>query len=77
MKPKSPSVEQLECAAEWLDVNEGDGGEREFCAIVAKWLRRQATLKMLRDTARDAGVPVAEVRKRLLGHVPLDDEEEN
>lgn len=35
---KHPSIEDMETAAEWLDCNEGDNGEKEACSRVATWL---------------------------------------
>jgi len=38
-----PSAEALRTAAEWLDVNEGEGYESIDCHAVAFWLRKRAS----------------------------------
>lgn len=48
----TPTMEDFQTAADWLDTNEGDGGEAEACSRVAEWLRKQADAKELRDMAR-------------------------
>lgn len=62
---KTPTAEQMTAAAEWLRINEGEEGEAEACEAVADWLDQQAEAKTLRLIAREHGVPVAAVRKRL------------
>jgi len=60
-----PTVQQLETAAAWLDVNEGTDGEADDCAAVAQWLMHQARMLADRDIAREAGVPVRHVRRAI------------
>jgi hypothetical protein len=60
-----PSDEAVQIATEWLGVNEGDDGEAEACPRVAAWLRQQVMQRMVRSAAREAGVPVARLRKAL------------
>ena len=60
-----PTCEQMHLAAEWLRINEGEEGEAEACEAVADWLEEQSEAQMLREIAREQGVPVATVRKRL------------
>lgn len=59
-----PSADDMRLAAEWLDVNEGDE-ESAACQRVAAWLVEQADAKDLRDAAREHGVPVGALRKKL------------
>jgi hypothetical protein len=35
------TIEDLDVAAEWLDINDGDNGEKESCRAVAAWLRKE------------------------------------
>lgn len=65
---KTPNTDDLRFAAEWLRSydDEHDGGEQTKVAeAVAAWLDAQADAKELRDAAREHGVPVAGLRKRL------------
>jgi acetyl/propionyl-CoA carboxylase alpha subunit len=66
----TPSPDALRLAAEWLRQYDDthDGGEQTAqAAAVADWLDAQADAKELRDAAREHGVPVAALRKRLGG----------
>lgn len=65
-----PSPEDLRAAALWLDSNEGDADERDPLLRVAHWLDAQAEAQELREAAREAGVPVAQLRKRLTAASP-------
>jgi rRNA-processing protein FCF1 len=65
-----PSPEDLRAAAIWLDSNEGDAAERGPLLRVAHWLEVQAEAQELREAAREAGVPVAQLRKRLAAMTP-------
>jgi uncharacterized membrane protein len=64
--PERVSVEDLELAAEWLDVNEGDAGEAEACHRVAEWLRAEADRRgqdrIVRRLAKEAGTTVQHAR---------------
>jgi ornithine carbamoyltransferase len=70
---RKPSNEDLLTAAEWLDVNEGDSGEKEACHATAEWLRdlvekldRQAAeTNAVKKIAKEAGVPLAKAREAL------------
>ncbi len=62
---KRPTQEQIYLAAEWLRINEGEEGEAEACEAVADWLEEQSEAQMIREIAREQGVPVATIRKRL------------
>lgn len=62
---KRPSYDELLLAADWLDENEGDGGEAYSCKAVAKWLREVAEDRLIRSEARQAGVPVARLRRKI------------
>jgi hypothetical protein len=59
----TPTREQIEIAAMWLESNEGD--ERGACVAVAEWIKQQAYATMLRDKARRAGISVVELRRLL------------
>lgn len=64
---KTPSPDLLRRTAEWLDASIGtDGGEAEkdLDSVVA-WLFDLATQNELREMCREAGIPVAEARRRL------------
>ena len=68
---QTPTVEQMECAAEWLDVNEGEDGEAEGCHAVATWLRAEAKKKLKREAmaqakrqfAAEKGISVAHLER--------------
>ncbi|TXH00078.1 MAG: hypothetical protein E6R08_01175 [Nevskiaceae bacterium] len=64
----TPAPDDLRFAAEWLRAydDEHDGGEQTAIAErVAAWLDAQADAKELRDAAREHGVPVGGLRKRI------------
>jgi len=60
-----PSLDAMDTAAEWLESNEGEEGEADECAAVAKWLREQIAAAQLREVAKQAGVPT-KVARRIL-----------
>ncbi len=60
-----PTDQQFETALLWLQSNEGDAGEAEACQAVADWIERCRTQDMLRQTARQAGVSVVALRRKL------------
>lgn len=62
---KLPPDEQLDVAAQWLRLNEGELGEAEACKAVADYLDWKARETDLRAHAREAGVPVALLRRKL------------
>ena len=62
---RTPTIEAMYLAAEWLDCNEGGDGEAEACHAVAEWLRAQASAKTFRACCRLAGLPVGKARKAL------------
>ena len=65
---KTPDAEDLRFAAEWLRQYDDshDGGEMTARATaVAEWLDAQATAQNLRAAAREHGVPVAGLRRKL------------
>ena len=53
-------------AIEWLEANEGAGGEATSCHTVARWLRsqmqRRATDNALKQVSRATGQPMHVVR---------------
>lgn len=74
---KRPTNAQLMIATMWLDGNEGDAEEQGSCQAVARWLDWHQQQAELRSVAREAGVSVVALRRRLAGSVPQPDEEEN
>lgn len=63
MSTKSPTPEQLEAAASWLDYyDDDDTVNATACKTVAAWLRAQAVSKELRAAAREHNVPVKRLR---------------
>jgi hypothetical protein len=60
-----PGTDTLDTAIAWLRSNEGDNGEAERCAAVADWLEHEERERALRSAARQAGVQIARVRRRL------------
>lgn len=65
MSAKRPSINAMDTAAQWLDVNDGERGEGDECHAVAKWLREQIAAAELRAAAKQAGVPTAAVRRAM------------
>lgn len=77
-KTQTPTDQQFEVATMWLHSNEGDEAESEACRTVAAWIDRYRNDAMMRNVAREGGVSVAELRRRLAGEQPAaTDEEEN
>jgi uncharacterized protein (DUF111 family) len=68
----TPDPEALRFAAEWLREYEGDctdGNEDvKKAASVADWLNAQADAADLRAVAKEHGVPVAKLRRRMKAH---------
>jgi hypothetical protein len=62
---RMPSTEQLDTAIAWLRTNNGTNGEAGNCVAVAAWLDNIDQNRILRETAREAGVPVSRLRERL------------
>lgn len=63
---KSPTYDDMQVAILWLQSNEGEeGGEREACARVARWLETKAQAAYEVAAARNAGVSVTKLRQRL------------
>lgn len=62
---KMPGTDDLNTAIAWLRSNEGDNGEADRCAAVADWIEYEERERYLRLAARDAGVPVARLRRRI------------
>jgi acyl transferase domain-containing protein len=60
-----PTDEQFETAILWLLSNEGEGAERGACEAVAHWIERRQAEVQTRTIAREANIPVAQIRKRL------------
>jgi hypothetical protein len=63
------STDDLNIAADWLEVNEGDNGEAEACRRVAAFLQaeidRRHKAAAVRAIAREKNVSPALVRKAL------------
>lgn len=70
-KTPTPSAEAMECAAAWLECYEADDtGEcgtedRDWCHLVAKWLREKADQSDFRIACKQAGVSVKKARAAL------------
>lgn len=62
---KRPTTEQLDTAVAWLNSNEGDNGEAERCKAVADWLEHQERETVLRNAAREGGISVKALRRKL------------
>lgn len=66
---KTPDIEALRFAAEWLrqyeDDLEGGDVDNKRASDVAEWLDAQAEAQQLRIAAREHGVPVAGLRQIL------------
>lgn len=70
---KLPSDDQIDIACMWLRCNE----KSTACEIAAKFLKQLQADRMFRDVAREAGVSPRELKRRLAGRMPADNEEEN
>lgn len=55
----------MDAAAQWLECNEGELGEADECAAVAKWLRGQISAAEIRAIAKEVGVSTAVARRAL------------
>lgn len=64
-KPRKPLDHEFSVAIDWLENNEGDGGEGEACRAVAAWIAYQHAADMMRSTARKHRVPVAALKRKL------------
>ena len=62
---KKSSADDLRIAAQWLEVYEGVGADADACRRIRAWLLARAEADELRDACREAGVPVAQVRRAL------------
>lgn len=62
---KRPTAGQLRIAADWLRAYDEGSPERADMVCVADWLDAQADDGELRAAAREHGVPVAALRRKL------------
>lgn len=62
---RMPGTGEIDTAIAWLRLNNGDMGEAERCAAVADWIEHEERERFIRRAARDAGLPVAAVRRRI------------
>ena len=60
-----PDTETIDTAIAWLRSNEGDNGESERCNTVANWLDSEDYERYVRHAARQGGVAVANLRRKL------------
>jgi rRNA-processing protein FCF1 len=60
-----PTDQQFTTAIMYLEMNEGDEEEGGACRAVAAWLAQLLADEALRKAARDGGVPVAVLRRKL------------
>ncbi len=67
--PKSPTPDQMDRAANWLDYYEDHGAgvdeNKQACKVVAEWLRVQSENKELQLVAKEHGIPVKKLRASL------------
>ena len=63
---KTPSADDLRLAALWLKNYEANDSERAPFMRVAHWLDQQADAQILRDVAKEKGIPVAKLRAMLV-----------
>ena len=63
---KRPSIEDIDEAADWLEVCQGEGGEREACSRVATWLRAYGRDAEIKSAAREAGCTVTYYRRMMM-----------
>ncbi len=61
--PKKPTQAQFEVAALWLENNEGE--EAGDCKAVADWIKQLIDNDNIRLVAREGGVPVASLRRKI------------
>lgn len=64
-RAQMPRDDQINVALLWLENNEGDGSEREACLAVRDWIVSLKQERMLRSVAKDAGIPVAMLRRKI------------
>jgi len=62
---RMPPQEQIDVARMWLESNEGDANESAACKAVAAWIDHMAREAFLRQAAREGGITVATLRRRL------------
>lgn len=62
---RMPGTDELNTAIAWLRSNEGSNGEADRCAAVADWIEHEETERYIRHTARQAGVTIAAVRRKI------------
>jgi hypothetical protein len=62
---KRPPITDLETASMWLECNEGEGGESDACARVAKWLDAQIAATYLRAEAKAHRMHITTLRTLL------------
>ena len=63
------TIEDLYIAVEWLNVNEGDGGEscscRRVVAFLMKEINKRNFEKDVADAIKESGLPEKYVRKKM------------
>lgn len=74
-KKDMPGTDAIDTAIAWLRSNGGEDGESERCAAVADWIESEEFERYLRKTAREAGVPVARLRRRIAEQRKTDGEQ--
>jgi len=62
---RMPNDDEIDLAILWLQHNEGEGSEAAACKVVAEWLDHMKLERMIRSTARQAGISPSKVRRRL------------
>ena len=64
-KPPLPTAEQFGTAIMWLENYESADEAGEACRAVAEWLEYQEQERTLRLAAREGGVTVARLRRKM------------
>ncbi len=63
------TIQDLETAAMWLEINDGDNGESESCLRVADWLNAEAAKRIkesaIRAAAKSAGIAFKDAKRVL------------
>lgn len=59
------SIDDLDVAIEWLEINDGEGGEADSCRRVAAFLKAEIKKRIIHAEARKNSVSPAIVRKAI------------
>lgn len=80
MALKAPTQDEWDTAVLWLQSNEGPDEERRRCMAVAEWMDnyraqqdRKALDRLIRQKAKDAGLPLDKVRAAIYAQLGVKD----